>query len=537
MNKLNDLAACTRMAETPYFPRVKTLVVALGAVILHSTFSTACADSDADARIAQLQRMLEAQQQQMQLLANELKALKEATLKPAESVDSTKSSHPIAVEEKQQLREQQAKIDTMAEQLKSLQAARGQSTGQPVYANFKNGLSFEDGTGNWKLGINGRVQADYRSFSPDIAAADTFNIRRGRLGANVAMKDFAARLEAEYSGTANNGSVGLTYAHVDYIHFSSFKLRVGQFKPFYGLERAMNANFTDFQERGSTDYLLGATFDRGLMVFGEPVPGLFYNASWTDGKGVNTASANGDETDAKYDNKDTLVRVVGNIAQFADWKDSVVHVGGFYAKGQQEPGSNPTLAVLTEGRGYTMFSTAEGFTRAVDRTRQGYELALAHGPLKFQTEHIRESFDGFNFDRDLTAWYASVNWIVTGETFASTYKDGMFGRLRPKHDFSWGGDGWGALQLGARYSKFDGSDFVTANPTGTGRLAAGRSNEFDSWTIGANWILTPYVRLVANYVHTHFDTPITTTATVSGTAKSYTFDHEDAITMRAQFDF
>lgn len=536
MNKLNDLAACTRMAETPYFPRVKTLVVALGLAMLHSTF-TACADSDADARIAQLQRMLEAQQQQMQLLANELKALKEATLKPAESVDSTTSSHPIAAEEKQQLREQQAKIDTMAEQLKSLQAARGQSTGQPVYANFKNGLSFEDGTGNWKLGINGRVQADYRSFSPDIAAADTFNIRRGRLGANVAMKDFAARLEAEYSGTANNGSVGLTYAHVDYIHFNSFKLRAGQFKPFYGLERAMNANFTDFQERGSTDYLLGPTFDRGVMVFGEPVPGLFYNASWTDGKGVNTTTANGDETDAKYDNKDALVRVVGNIAQFADWKDSVVHVGGFYAKGQQEPGSNPTLAVLTEGRGYTMFSTAEGFTRAVDRTRQGYELALAHGPLKFQTEHIRESFDGFNFDRDLTAWYASVNWIVTGETFASTYKDGMFGRLRPKHDFAWGGDGWGALQLGARYSKFDGSDFVTANATGTGRLAAGRSNEFDSWTIGANWILTPYVRLVANYVHTHFDTPVTTTATVSGTAKSYTFDHEDAITMRAQFDF
>jgi phosphate-selective porin OprO and OprP len=537
VNQLNNLAACPRIAETPSFPRVKTLVAALGLVLLHATLPNAWADSDTDARIAQLQRMLEVQQQQMQLLANELKALKEATIKPAESVDPAKSPHLIAAEEKQQLREQQAKIDTMAEQLKSLQAARGQSTGQPVYANFKNGLSFEDGTGNWKLGINGRVQADYRSFSPDIAAADTFNIRRGRLGANVAMKDFAARLEAEYSGTANNGSVGLTYAHVDYIHFNSFKLRVGQFKPFYGLERAMNANFTDFQERGSTDYLLGATFDRGVMVFGEPVPGLFYNASWTDGKGVNTASANGDETDAKYDNKDTLVRVVGNIAQFANWKDSVVHVGGFYAKGQQEPGSNPTLAVLTEGRGYTMFSTAEGFTRAVDRTRQGYELALAHGPVKLQTEHIRENFDGENVDRDLTAWYASVSWLVTGEAFASTYKDGMFGRLRPKHDFVWGGDGWGALQLGARYSKFDGSDFVTTNPTGTGRLAAGRTNQFNAWTLGANWILTPYVRLVANYVHTHFDTPVTTTATVSGGPKSYTLDHEDAITMRAQFDF
>jgi phosphate-selective porin OprO/OprP len=516
-------------AKAPFL-HINKITAALSTVMLGMSMTSAWADAETDARIAQLQQMLEAQQQQMQMLANELKALKVTSSKPAEPPPA------IATEEKLQLREQQSKIEAMADQLKTLQSARGQSTGQPVYANFKNGLSFEDGSGAWKLGINGRVQADYRSFAPDIAAPDTFNIRRARLGANVAMKDVAARLEAEYSGTANNGSVGLTYAHVDYTRFNGFKLRTGQFKPFYGLERAMNANFTDFQERGSTDYLLGPTFDRGVMVFGEPIPGLFYNASWTDGKGVNTTTANGDETDAKYDNKDGLVRVVGNIAQFAGWKDSVVHMGGFYAKGQQEPGSITTLNVQTEGRGYTVFST-DTFTRAVDRSRQGYELALAHGPLKFQTEHIRETFDGANFDRDLTAWYASVNWIVTGEAFASTYKDGMFGRLRPKQDFAWGGDGWGALQLGARYSKFDGSDFVTTNAAGTGRLSAGRSNEFDSWTIGANWILTPYMRLVANYVHTQFDTPVTVTTPTSSTNKSYTFDHEDAITMRAQFDF
>ena len=118
---------------------------------------------------------------------------------------------------------------------------------------------------------------------------------------------------------------------------------------------------------------------------------------------------------------------------------------------------------------------------------------------------------------------------MTGETFASTYKDGMFGRLRPKQEFTWGGDGWGALQLGARYSKFDGSDFVTANAAGSGQLATG-SNEFDTWTLGANWILTPYVRLIANYVHTSFDMPVTPPG-------GKTINHEDAITMRAQVDF
>lgn len=496
---------------------------------LLQTAGSVWADDNTEARITQLQQMLENQQMQMQLIADELRALKTAS-QPSQPMTS------LASDDKKQLRDQQLKMETMAEELKVIQNARGKSTGQPVFANYKNGLSIEDGTGNWKLGINGRVQSDYRTFSPDIAAADTFNIRRARLGANVVIKDFAARLEAEYSGTMNNGSVGLTYAHIDYLHFNGLKLRFGQFKPFYGLERAMNANFTDFQERASTDYLLGPTFDRGFMVFGEPVPGLFYNASLTDGKGVNTATANGDETDAKYDNKDALVRVVANIAQLTDWKNSIIHVGGFYARGEQEPGSISTLSVQTEGRGYPVFST-DSFTRAVDRHRQGYELALAHGPIKLQTEHIHENFDGVNFDRDLTAWYTSVSWMVTGETFAGTYKDGMFGRLKPKQDFAWGGDGWGALQLGARYSKFDGSDFVTANAAGTGKLAAGRSNAFNTWTIGANWILTPYVRLITNYVHTEFDTAVTTTANVSGASKSYTLDHEDAITMRAQVDF
>ncbi len=522
MNRFNHSKTYTSIGESACFPSVKKIVSAVSVVLLSLSSTSAWADTTTDARIAQLQHMLEAQQQQMQLMANELKSLKEAASKPAPPVTST----AIAADDKQLLRDQQVKIDAMSDEIKTLQTARGKSTGQPVYANFKNGLSFEDGSGAWRLGINGRVQADYRSFSPDVAAADTFNIRRARLGVNVGLKDFAARLEAEYSGK----SLGLTYAHVDYIRFNSFKLRAGQFKPSYGLERSMNANFTDFQERGSTDYLLGATFDRGIMAYGEPIPGLFYSAAWLNGKGFSTASDPGDESDVKYDNKDALIRAAGNIAQFAGWKDSVVHIGGFYARGEQEPASGTAklLTVQTEGRGATAFS-AYAFDKAVDRSRQGYELALAHGPVKFQAEHITERFDGNGFNRDLNAWYASVNWLVTGETFASTYKDGMFGRLRPKQEFTWGGDGWGALQLGARYSKFDGSDFVTANAAGTGQLATG-SNEFDTWTLGANWILTPYVRLIANYVHTSFDMPVTPPG-------GKTINHEDAITMRAQVDF
>lgn len=101
----------------------------------------------------------------------------------------------------------------------------------------------------------------------------------------------------------------------------------------------------------------------------------------------------------------------------------------------------------------------------------------------------------------------------------------------------------GALQLGLRYSSFDASDFKRNNAVGTGILlnipnvtADGllvATNQADAWTLGANWILNPNVRLTANYISTHYDTPIL--VRINGINK--TLDGENALTMRAQFDF
>lgn len=434
-----------------------------------------------DDRIAQLQKMLEQQQQQMQAMAEELKAL------------------------------QQARVD-----------GKGNSNGAPVLAAFKDGVRFEDAGGNWQLAINGRVQFDGRAFDPDQAAADTWSLRRARLGGTMTLyKDYSARVEGEYSGD----STTLTYAYFDINKFKAARLRLGQFKPFYGLERASSSNFLDFQERSMADALLGGSYDRGVMLHGTPFNGVYYSAAWINGN-------NKDENDVEYDNKDLMARVTANAAEWAGWKDSVVHAGGFHARGRQESGS-AIPAIRTEARGFTFFSTADTaankFTDNVDRDRSGVELALAHGPVKLQGEYIRAGFEGKDFDRDMSAWYASLNWLVTGETFAGTYKDGVFGRLRPKQNFSFDGEGWGALQVGVRYSAFDGDDFVAANVAGTGKLAAGKTNDAHAWTLGANWILNPNVRMIANYVRTSFDTDVVN--------NSQNFDEEEALTMRAQFDF
>ena len=91
---------------------------------------------------------------------------------------------------------------------------------------------------------------------------------------------------------------------------------------------------------------------------------------------------------------------------------------------------------------------------------------------------MKSDFDGTSkagtdFSRGIDAWYASVNWLITGERYADNYRNGAFGRIRPNANFSPNAAGMGAWELGLRYTNFDASDFKNSNDAGTGAIAAG----------------------------------------------------------------
>lgn len=480
----------------PFSLKPQLLMLLLGALPILAQAE----GGDAEARIAALQ-------QQMEAMSKELVAMQEQLANARQEKDIEKKA-----------------------------AEKSKPAGSPVMASFKDGITFEDASGNWKMAINGRVQADYRHFSPDEDSADTFSLRRARLGATMTFyKDYVVRVEGEYSSS----NTQLTYGYLDINTLPKAKIRIGQFKTFQGLERSMSTNFLDFQERSMADALLGSTYDRGVMVHGAPFTGTTYSLAYVNGTGT------ADENNAKHDSKDVTLRLTGNAAEMAGWKDAIVHVGGFYVDGSQSSNQASVIpAQRTEARGLTFFSaTPARFTESVDRIRTGLESILAYGPVKLQGEYIKTEFEGDGFERDMSAWYASAMWNVTGEKFAGMYRNGVMGRLRPNSNFKAGTDGWGALQIGVRYTNFDASDFTSINTAGTGVLLnnpAGvadgllvATNEADAWTLGANWILNPNVRIVANLTRTNYDTPVL--VRVNGRNKS--LDKEDALTMRAQFDF
>jgi phosphate-selective porin OprO/OprP len=467
----------------------------------------------------------------------------------------------------QQRAEQDKQIDILTKELSGIEnqitqsktakvEEKGKSKGNPVYGSFKNGLVLEDGSGNWALQMNGRIQADYRNYDPGQWHNDNFTIRRARLGATFNfLQDYTLRVEGEYSNTNDGakGTTALTYGYLEYNHFAGARVRIGQFKPIFGLERAESTNFTDFQELSmatATGASFNSTYDRGIMLFGAPVKGTYYNLSYVNGSGQNN--------DSLKDSKDVVGRVTANVADWAGWSNAVVHVGISGSRGSVEPSTatgTTALSNYTEANGVTsntagttndvatkFFSTATFNATRLDKSRVGLEAALAYGPVKLQSEYIDTNFSGNTaaaarrrFDKDIDAGYVNLTWLVTGESYADSYKDGMFGRITPKHNFATDLSGLGAFELGLRYSEFDASDFAAAGcVAGTGCLTAPTATasfttKADAWTAGAKWIMTPNARLMLNYIHTSFDNAII--------INNKSSDTEDAMTLRAQYDF
>lgn len=459
-------------------------------------------------------------------------------------------------------------IRSLEERIRVLEAERVPSKGvsapgtaspRPFNARLADGLVMEDERGDVVVRLTARGMADYRDYAESAAKADTFAVRRARIGVGFQVnRQFGGFVETELAfGTATNAGTaatgGLLQGFFDWTPSQAARLRVGQFKPQFTLEATMSPFHLDFQERSLAFNLLqNFLYDRGAMLHGAPLPGTYYAVSVTNGTGINVDEFQRNATEAAAATKDVTLRAVANAAQWAGLQQSVVHFGGSYKRGDAANGDAATAGYsaasgLTEGRGLVFFNPVTfnpGSPLAAHRIHRdiaGLEFALAHRQYKLQGEWARAGYggtlgNGTDFDRDITAGYLAASWLITGEHFADSYRNGVFTRIRPQQAFGQG-SGRGAWQASLRYSFFDGSDFDPGNPALTGTLGGNTltppvsrsSARADAWTVALKWMPTAYTALMANYVQTSFDTPVI----ASGAA----LEREHALTLRAQFDF
>jgi phosphate-selective porin OprO/OprP len=320
----------------------------------------------------------------------------------------------------------------------------------------------------------------------------------------------------------------LDEAYVNFGWIKSAQIRVGQFQMPFSLEKITSDLFNNFQERFIGDTMSPDKL-RGLMVTGSPTTGLYYALAVANGNGAKNAN----DVNNQVDGKEGIGRLALNLAEMFGQKKAVYHFGGSYADTTMPAGS--AFSGRTEARGITFFTPIAFTGSPIDRKQTGLETALAYGPVKLQGETVTSNYSGrsaggVEYDKDIKAYYASLVWMITGESYADSYANSVFTRIRPNANFTGHGDGWGAWELGLRLSKWDAGDFRTG-PAGTGTIAAaGTTAEADALTVGLKWIPNPNTRILLNYIRTKFDTPVNV---AGGTPTS----QEKAVTLRAQFDF
>ena len=405
--------------------------------------------------------------------------------------------------------------------------------GFPLEAVFDDGFFLRSREkGLFELQIGGLLQAEYRYYDYGGNAdprKNKFDIRRARLLlAGKFYERFSYKFQYEFQGA---DSRKLLDAYVDARILPFISLRMGQFKEPFSLEQDTSSKNIVFAER-DMGYYLTPRRDVGFMA---------HASFWKDRIYYGVGIFNGDGVDDTAGGNSDSPEITGRIvyAPFRNMGFPLVdglHVGGSYSYAKADS-ANVKVAVKTGGL-TTFFDVSSSAKsnpiRDVDaRTRYGAELAWTYGPLLLWGEYINLQFSDVEtsnskFDINLTDYYGALMWMVTGEEPA--VRKGVIQGIRPRRNLFQGG--WGALGLAFRCDHFDGGDSAYEY-----LVEAGTSvREATAYTIGINWYLNPYIRVLLNATRTNFDRPLLI-ETDSITGETIYSDREDVLTGRVQLQF
>ncbi|CAM8308220.1 OprO/OprP family phosphate-selective porin [Candidatus Methylopumilus planktonicus] len=383
-------------------------------------------------------------------------------------------------------------------------------------------LSLSSADGKSTMAIAGRIQLDSRHYSDgdgrSDAAADGFDIRRAYFGVSGKIGKYydykvVANLANADTTSGKGGQMDEAFFGINYWKEASF--RFGQQKMPFSLEEQTSSRFTDFQERSMLNTAGGMVpaKEMGVQIHGVFGNGVFYGAAISTGEGLNKTEA------VTGDSNDLIGRIGINIAKAVGNKDDVYHVAIAGSTGSQG-NSSQTAVYNPEDKGAGFFSSTHTAVTG-KRDRYGLEGALALSNFKVQGEYMKREWDRSSSvgDADVDGYYVSSSYMITGEKYADSYKDGKFDRISPKKDFNPDdiSKGWGAWEIGARYSAVD--------ARGLNLSTASYYNQAQAYTLGLKWIPSPYVRVLMNYVDTEGEQ-------VGGTKLD-----QKAVTLRTQMDF
>jgi phosphate-selective porin OprO/OprP len=355
---------------------------------------------------------------------------------------------------------------------------------------FQDGFFIQSGNGDTRLLFGMIVQMDGR-FSVDDPKpiTNTFTMRKVRptFSGRVA-KYFDFKVMPDFG----SGTVVMLDAYVDLRFSPKFRVRTGKDKTPIGHELLIGDAYLLFPERSLASSLV-PNRDIGVAVQGDLAGNkVFYAAGVYNGIPDGTSTT----TDVDTNNgKDLAGRIVVNPFRDPD-RPSALNGLGFQVGGSTGKQSGALPAFRTSV-GQTYFSYVTGAAASGTRSRVTpavfYYYKGFGGYAEWVQSSQRVTRNAVETDVTNQAWEVTASYLLTGETASA-------GITRPKSPFDPANGKWGALQLVARYTTLTVDDSVFTS----GLAGTGANGDAKSFTVAANWYLTPYIKYYATFERTTF---------------------------------
>jgi phosphate-selective porin OprO/OprP len=364
----------------------------------------------------------------------------------------------------------------------------------------KKGIQISSADDAFSMQIGGRLHATLTEHSHGSLGSSTDDpvdgteIRRARLYAKGKLyKKFGYMAEVDWGGD----SVGIKDFFGTYSPNKNWEFTFGNQKHAFSQEVQESSNDIMFAERSLVYGMSVPFFDRAIGVnlkaMGETwnVQGGLYG----DGVKASTDAANSSSASAsqeKNEGKGFAIRGTWNpILE----KDRMVMLGANYGyRKQSDTGEinnkkDPQFVYKTTNFSDLAVVDSGKITGFNDVQMAILEFSAMNGPFSFQSEYAKGRVnrdDGYS-DYDVSAYYAQVGWVLTGESRTFKATDGEFKRLKPSKNFDPDKGTWGAWEVALRH---DGIDLTDADVAG---------GDAKRMTLNLNWYLNENMRLLAGY--------------------------------------
>lgn len=444
---------------------------------------------------AELRNLLQQQAEQLRQQTEQIRALNQRLAALEHAQEAGAGSAAVADPAQTQLAG--ALADTRQDDLAILQAqvaqlaatgtGNGRSNGNVSWR--KGGPEFKSSDGNFSFHPRGRVVMDLTGTHG--SAFDERNITgtdlaSGRLGVEGEMGDLGYKLEADFAG--NEVSLKDTYLSWDAAFGElPLELYVGNKLKDRSLDGASSGVSTPFMERNavaSVGAQQGGYYGLGLSarIFGDG-----WHASLT---------VTGDDVGNTGDANDSIAYLARAHWNPLKGGEGFVHLGAWYWYEHLSSSVDRINKASRVALGWNsqVQISAGGIDEPTSDHAYGLEVGGVYRSLWAfgeYTDRTIESNTGDPLEQKAASVYAG--WLITGEKPGFGSRAGIWGTTRVLHPVTEGGAG--AFELAARYDKYDFTD-------------AARGGEGNAWTLGLNWYLNNWSRLMLNYVHWKTDNQV-----------------------------